>query len=48
MVKSLENIYLTNNIGESIHSNISTFIENKKVSKTLFKETLNFIINHYK
>ena len=48
MSKILEKVYLTNNIYESIHSHISNYIENKKVSKTLFKETLNFILNHYK
>lgn len=48
MVKSLEKVYITNNICESIHSHISNYIENKKVSKILFKETVNFIINHYK
>ena len=44
----MEKVYLTNNICLSIQSHISKFIGNKNVSKGLFKETLNFIINQYK
>ena len=47
-IKSLEKVYLTNNICESIHSHISKYIDNKNISKKLFKDTLYYIINHYK
>ncbi len=47
-IKSLGKVFLTNNICESIHSYISKFIKNKSVSKSLLKETINYIINHYK
>jgi len=47
-IKSLEKVFLTNNICESIHSHISKFIENKNISKILFKDAINYIINHYK
>ena len=44
----MEKVYLTNNICESIHAHIAKYIGNKCVSKSLFKETINYIMNHYK
>ena len=46
-LKSLDKIYMTNNICETIHSNISKYIEINKVSKNTFRDTLNYILTDY-
>lgn len=46
-LKSLNKVYCTNNICESIHSKISNYLGNSKVTKAAFRDTLNFIINEY-
>ena len=43
-LKSLELVYFTNNICESIQSQISNYLPHNRVSKKAFKDTLNYII----
>ena len=46
-LKSLDMVYLTNNICESIHAKISKFLPKGPVTKLAFRETKNSIINDY-
>ena len=46
-LKSLEKIYFTNNICETIHSKISKYLGDNIISKNKFRDTLNFIKNDY-
>ena len=46
-LKSLEKIYFTNNICETIHSKISKYLGDNIISKNKFRDTLNFIMNNY-
>ena len=46
-LKSLDMVYLTNNICESIHAKISKFLPKGPVTKLAFRETINSIINDY-
>ena len=43
-LKSLNKLYLTNNICENIHSCISKHLPNTRITKNNFRDTLNFII----
>ena len=43
--KSLEKVYFTNNVCESIHGQIAKYIQNRNVSKSLFKDTIIYILN---
>ncbi len=46
-LKSLNNIYLTNNICESIHSKISKNLPKGPITKSIFRDICNFILNDY-
>ena len=46
-LKSLELVYFTNNICESIHGKIAKYINDNKVTKQKFKDCLNYIIKEY-
>ena len=46
-LKSLDLIYFTNNVCESIHAKIAKFIPNKKITKNIFKDCLNYILKDY-
>ena len=39
-LKSLEKVYFTNNICESIHAEISKYISNNSITKNLFRDTI--------
>ena len=47
ILKSLEKVYVTNNICETIHSKLSKFLGNKPITKNLFRDTLNYVFNNY-
>ena len=46
-LKSLDLIYFTNNVCESIHAKIAKFIPNRKITKNIFKDCLNYILKDY-
>ena len=46
-IKSLDKLYCTNNICESLHSKISNYLGNSKVSKSAFRDKVNHILNEY-
>ena len=46
-LKSLNTVYFTNNICESVHSKISNDLPKGQVTKTSFRNTLNYILNEY-
>ena len=46
-LKSLNTVYFTNNICESVHSKISNDLPKGQVTKTSFRDTLNYILNEY-
>ena len=46
-LKYLDKVYITNNICEIIHSNISKYIGENKISKNTFRDTLNYILSEY-
>ena len=44
-LKSINKVYLANNICESIHKKIANYLSKGEVTKTAFRDTLNFIVN---
>lgn len=46
-IKSLNKLFLTNNICESMHGKISMHLPNKNISKNNFRDTINYIFNCY-
>ena len=47
ILKSLNKVYLTNNIWESINSKIANYIKENKTIKNTFRDSINYIINDY-
>lgn len=47
ILKSLNKVYLTNNICESIHAKIAKHIPESKITKNSFRDTIDFIIKDY-
>lgn len=47
-LKGLEKLYFTNNLCETIHSHISNYLPNNKITKANFRDTVNSIIEKYK
>ena len=46
-IKSLNKLFLTNNIYESIHGKISMHLPNKNISKNIFRDNINYIFKSY-
>ena len=46
-LKSLDLVYFTNNVCESIHAKIAKFIPNRKITKNVFKDCINYILKNY-
>ena len=47
IIKSLEKVYTTNNICENIHSKLTGYISNKKITKNNFRDAICSILNNY-
>ena len=46
-IKSLNTVFLTNNICETIHQRISNCLSNSTVTKTYFRDALTYVLNNY-
>ena len=46
-LNSINKVFLTNNICESIHGNISNNLQNTSVNKIHFRDTIINILKHY-
>lgn len=46
-LKSLEKVYFTYNIYESIHAEITKYVDNNVINKNLFRDTIRYIIRKH-
>ena len=46
-LNSINKLFLTNNICESIHGKISNHLPNSSITKKYFKDTISYILKHY-